>query len=346
MSRARRRACGVLALALLVPALPRAQEEPSAPGDLVHEAENALLGAPDTPPALRDEDDFVLRVGGWNGKRAAGPYETSPFEITLHVVVGDKAADRLTWRSFAIAGPQAQLEWRRAAQPDAKPRTLLAGMMIEELDLSGVAAEALGLDTRALWKDAQRLNVPLLDFAPEAFDQDAGAYRLEVWEPPANPDDPEDDTPRLTHLYEAARNVTALGAVAAGRGPKDPFVHWADRLRARLHQAWVKQQEPAAADAARRVLPWGVPLFAAACESGDLWFARALLDAGLDVRGPATAEWPPLVAAAGTRDAALVKRLLDKGARPDARNALGETAQARAATYGTPEIRALVKRKP
>lgn len=337
-----------LAAALFVPAASRAQEEPSAEGDLVREAESALLGEPGSAPALRDEDDFVLRVAGWNGKRGEGPYETSPFEFAIHVVVANKAADRLTWRSFAIAGPAAQLAWRRAAQPGAKPKALLAGMMVEELDLSGVDAEALGLDTRALWKEAQKQGVPLLDFAPGGFDQDAGAYRLEVWEPPADTDDPEDDTPRLTHLYEATHNVTALGAVAAGRGPNDPFVRWADRVRARLHQAWVRQQERTAVDAARRVLPYGVPLFAAACESGDLWFARALLDAGLDVRGAGAgaADWPPLVAAAGTRDVALVKRLLAQGARADAKNALGETAQGRAAKYGTPEIQALVKRKP
>ncbi|HSB63453.1 MAG TPA: ankyrin repeat domain-containing protein [Thermoanaerobaculia bacterium] len=133
---------------------------------------------------------------------------------------------------------------------------------------------------------------------------------------------------RLVNLFrEHGRSLDLFEAAAAGDGPA---------VRAFL------ASDPAAA---RAVSPDGFPVLGLAVFFGHTALADLLLAAGADPSAAATnaMKVTPLHSATARGDAAMVKKLLDKGADPDARQQGGWTSLHSAAAQGNVEIVRLLR---
>ncbi|MFI5118946.1 MAG: ankyrin repeat domain-containing protein [Thermoanaerobaculia bacterium] len=136
--------------------------------------------------------------------------------------------------------------------------------------------------------------------------------------------------PRLVEIFRArGRSLDLFEATAAG-----------DAAGVRAFLA----SDPAAA---RAVSPDGFPVLGLAVFFGHAALADLLLAAGADPGAAATnaMKVTPLHSGTSRGDAAMVKKLLDKGADPDARQQAGWTSLHNAAAQGSVEIVRLLRAK-
>jgi ankyrin repeat protein len=134
--------------------------------------------------------------------------------------------------------------------------------------------------------------------------------------------------PRLVEVFrERGRSLDLFEATAAGDTPA---------VRAFL------ASDPAAA---RAVSPDGFPVLGLAVFFGHTALADFLLASGADPNAASANAMrvTPLHAATSRGDAAMVKKLLDKGAHPDARQQSGWTSLHNAASQGSVEIVRLLR---
>jgi uncharacterized protein len=134
--------------------------------------------------------------------------------------------------------------------------------------------------------------------------------------------------PRLVEVFrEHGRSLDLFEATAAGDAPA-----------ARAFLA----KDPAAANA---MSPDGFPVLGLALFFGHTALAELLLASGADPNAASAnaMKVTPLHAATSRGDAAMVKKLLDKGANPDARQQGGWTSLHNAASQGNVEIVRLLR---